>query len=96
MSSEYESHLILQHLDDPLRILKWTLDEALFVLCAPYVGIMMNAPWVGVSFGILGSVMLKKSKQMFGEGTLIHGMYWYLPTASSRTLAPSYAREYVG
>ena len=31
MSTDYDQHLILHHLDDPLRLLKWTVDEAAII-----------------------------------------------------------------
>jgi type IV conjugative transfer system protein TraL len=94
MSSDYDTHVILHHLDDPLRILNWTLDEAVFVLCSPYVGIMVDAPWLGTIVGILGTLALKHTKRRLGAGTLAHALYWYLPTSQTRSLAASHMREY--
>jgi hypothetical protein len=39
MSTDYDNHIILHHLDDPLRILKWTVDEAAILILPMFFGL---------------------------------------------------------
>lgn len=93
-----EEHLILHHLDEPLRILYWTVDEALFLIGAPYVGMAVDQIILGFVVAFIGFYTLRKLKQRFGDGSLKHAMYWYLPPNRSKLkITPaSYIREYIG
>ena len=45
---DYDQHLILHHLDDPLRILHWTLDEALSLMVPAFFGLGIEHPVLGI------------------------------------------------
>ena len=96
--SYLESHLILHRLDDPVRILYWTVDEAALALLAPFIGSALDQPWLGVLVSVVGTASLIKLKKCFGGGTLKHALYWYFPHNSTQLKAtpPSAIREYVG
>ena len=98
MMGSLEQHLILHHLDEPLRILYWTIDEALFLLCAPFIGLAIEQIGLGLTTGFVGFYSLRKLKQRFGNGSLKHAMYWYLPLNRSQLkITPaSFIREYIG
>lgn len=93
-----EQHLILHHLDEPLRILYWTMDEALFLIGGPFIGLGIHQVCLGLITGLVGFYTLRKLKQRFGDGSLKHAMYWYLPHNRSKLkITPaSFIREYIG
>lgn len=98
MSQDYDQHIILHHLDDPLRIFHWTLDEAFAVMTPALFGLIIEYP----IHGVIGSAVcywgLKKVKKTLGFETLKHAMYWYLPKSDKKlpNTPPSHVREYIG
>ncbi len=97
MNADYDTHLILHHLDDPLRILKWTLDEAGVILIPPFLSVLFENVLLGFAISVVGYWALRQIKRRFGEGTLKHAMYWYLPhnRRHLKKTPPSYIREYL-
>ena len=95
---DYDQHLILHHLDDPLRLLKWTLDEALVIIAPVFFGFAIEHPLMGVIVGFLSYWSLTKLKKKFGLSTLKHFLYWTFPKNSKKLphMPPSYIREYIG
>lgn len=98
MSSDYDNHIILHHLDDPLRILKWTIDEALILIVPIFFGIGADHFVAGMMSAGLGFWGLKKLKQRLGFMGLRHALYWHMPHNKRQlpTSPPSYIREYLG
>lgn len=98
MSNDYDQHIILHHLDDPLRIFKWTVDEALCLILPPFIGLGLEQPLLGVSAAGVGFWGLRQIKKRYGLSTLRHALYWYLPhnTRKLKNTPPSYIREYLG
>lgn len=97
MSDVYDSHLILHHLDDPLRILYWTMDEALVLLLPLFAGLGTGHPLVGFVCASIGFWCVKTVKKRFGLSTLRHALYWYFPHSRSKLphTPPSYIREWM-
>ncbi|HUX80185.1 MAG TPA: type IV conjugative transfer system protein TraL [Alphaproteobacteria bacterium] len=98
MSVDYDQHLILHHLDDPLRLLKWTVDEATVILGPAFFGIAVEHPFLGLLCSGGGYWALTTIKKRFGLSTLKHALYWHLPKNNKKlpTTPPSYIREYLG
>ncbi|MBT4879513.1 MAG: type IV conjugative transfer system protein TraL [Alphaproteobacteria bacterium] len=94
---DYDQHVILQHLDDPLRIFKWTVDEAAIIIAPIFFGLGVEEPTLGLLSAGVGFVGLKHLKKKVGLGTLRHALYWYLPKNQKLSnTPPSYIREYMG
>lgn len=98
MSSDYETHIILHHLDDPLRILKWTVDEALIILLPPFIGLAIDQPLLGFIMAGGGFWVMKRFKERIGIGFYRQWIYWHLPHNDRhlKKTPPSYIREYLG
>lgn len=98
MSTDYDQHLLLHHLDDPLRILYWTLDEAAIILLIPYLGLAFDHPVIGLLFSAGSFWVLRKLKATFGKRSLKPALYWYLPhnKRKLKKTPPSFIREYWG
>jgi conjugal transfer pilus assembly protein TraL len=96
--TDYDQHVLLHRLDDPLRVLYWTLDEAAAILIPPFVGLGMDHPFVGLLCSGCGFFLLRQVKKRFGKGTLKQALYWYFPhnPRKLRKTPPSYIREFVG
>ena len=95
---DYESHLILHHLDDPLRILKWTVDEASMLFLPFLIGMFLEQLIIGSTISLGGFWALRKLKSRMVGGTLKHALYWYLPHTKRhlKKTPPSHIREYLG
>ncbi len=72
-------HLILHHLDDPLRILHWTVDEAVVLMIPAFGGFGIERPLWGLICAGLFFWGLRNFKKRFGLSTLRHALYWYWP-----------------
>lgn len=98
MSHDYDQHILLHHLDDPLRILQWTLDEAGVIFGASLFGLGIEHPFLGilVAGGLYAG--LRQVKRRFGLRSLRHALYWHFPKNKRQlpNCPPSYIREYVG
>lgn len=90
-------HVILGHLDSPLKILFWTKGEILMVLGPFFVSVVLDSFLLGVGACLINVSLIKTYKKRFGEGQLVAVLYWYLPpTARVKGLPVSYVQEYVG
>lgn len=90
-------HVILSHLDSPLKILLWTKGEILMVLGPFFVSVVLDTFLLGLAACLINVSLIKTYKKRFGEGLLVAVMYWYFPpTAKLKGLPVSYIQEYVG
>jgi conjugal transfer pilus assembly protein TraL len=98
MSDDYDQHIILQHLDDPLRFLNWTIDEASAFGLPIFFGIAVDYPLYGVAVAIISFFGLKSLKKRFGLESLKHALYWHLPRSKKKLpqTPSSHIREYIG
>lgn len=95
---DYDQHRILHHLDDPMRLLKWTLDEAAVILIPPFFGLAVGHLIPGMVFSAIGFWGITGVKKRVGFVSLKHALYWYFPH-NNRALPntpPSHIREYFG
>lgn len=93
-----DKYYIPQHLDAPLKIIIWTIDEFLLFI-VPFVILLwaFNAPILGLLTGILLVMALKKIKGEEGHYFLLHLCYWHLPPIIKyKATPPSYVREILG
>lgn len=98
MSVDYENHRILHHLDDPFRFLFWTIDEAAAIFLPFMMGLLVDQLTVGIFCSGFGFFLLRKLKKKFGNGSLRHFLYWYMPHNKQlyKKTPPSYKREFLG
>jgi len=98
MDWDRNENYLLNRLDKPLRFLGVNKDEV-FALMVPLLGGLMMG-WVVTGFlAGVGTLSLLRSLKKRNEGsTLIHAMYWYLPShqKSLKLPVPSHIREYIG
>ena len=88
-------HVILSHLDSPLKILFWTKGEILMVLGPFFVSVVLDSFLLGVGACLINVTLIKTYKKRFGEGQLVAVMYWYFPANTKlKSLPASYIREY--
>lgn len=90
--------VIPRYLDEPERVLFWTMDELLILLVPIFVGIACDFAALGLFVGIAGVALYSRLKARIGEHFFSGVLYWYLPPWLSRFKAtpPSYIREYIG
>lgn len=98
MSQEYDQHMILHHLDDPLRLLKWTVDEMAVLLGPLFFGFALEQLMMGVGVSAAGYWGVRSLKKKYGISAVKHALYWYLPKSKKKlpNAPPSYIREYIG
>lgn len=90
-------HVILNHVDTPLKILFWTVPELLMLITPSFIGLIIDQ----LTLGLLSSVIYvwgsKKYQRHFGKGQFQAVKYWFFPRDRRfKTLPPSFIREYMG
>jgi type IV conjugative transfer system protein TraL len=95
MSQDY---YLLNHLDDPMRFLFFTIDEFLAIGVPLFVGICVNEMIWGAIIGLGLYQILKFIKRTFKGASLRQLAYWFLPTNKKtlKILVPSNLREFLG
>lgn len=93
-----EQFYIPKHLDDPVRWLFWTMDEAALLLSGFVFGVVFNHILITALIGCALMLLLKKLKGREGHTFLLRLAYWHLPLSrrAFKATPPSYIREYVG
>lgn len=89
-------HVILNHVDTPLKILFWTVPEILMLIVPSFVGLILNQLSLGLGFSMLSFWLNKKYQATFGASQFQAVSYWFLPPNSFKAIPPSYARFYLG
>jgi len=93
-----DKYYIPQNLDQPFKIIIWTIDEVVcFLTCFIFSFTQLDSPLIGIISGISVLVMLKKLKGEEGQFFLVHLAYWHLPPLVKYKVTPaSYIREILG
>ena len=95
--SAAKRHVILSHLDSPLKILVWTKGEILMVLGPFFVSVVLDTFLLGVAACLINVTLIKTYKKHFGERQLMAVLYWYFPSMDKlKGLPRSCVREYLG
>lgn len=89
-------HVILNHLDSPLKILMWTTGEIALYITPLFIGLCCDQLTVGLGVSFLNVWLNKQYKKRFGKGQFQAVMYWFFPTNNLKKLPPSHIREYLG
>lgn len=91
-------NFLLNHLDRPLRFLGINKDEALVLAIPLFGGLFMGWIVCGFIAGIGALSFLRTIKQQNAGSTLIHALYWHLPTPrkAMKLPVPSHIREAIG
>lgn len=96
--SSINRHVILNHIDSPIKILFWNRGELLMLMGPFFLGLLSDFFIEGVFLSLFNWWVVSKYKSLFGKGQLQSVMYWHFPHAKKRLkkIPPSYIREYVG
>lgn len=89
---------IPQYLDEPFKIILWTIDEFLLFLI-PFLVLMFvfGSPLWGIMVGAVGMVIVRRIKGEQGHYFIFNVMYWYLPALIQfKATPPSYLRQLLG
>jgi conjugal transfer pilus assembly protein TraL len=89
---------IPQYLDEPFKIMLWTIDEFLLFL-VPFLLLMFvfGSPLWGLMVGALCMYAVRKIKGEQGHYFIFNVMYWYLPEIIQfKATPPSYLRQLLG
>jgi len=95
---ENDKYQIPKYLDDPFKIVLFTLDEFLALVIPFFIGLwVFDFPICGSIVGAIMVFALKKIKGERGHYYLYHLMYWYLPPLRKfRSTPPSHMRDFLG
>lgn len=91
-------HVILNHVDTPLRILFWTTGELGLYISPTFLGLILDQFCLGVLATIFNIWAYRKYNRRFGKGQFNAVRYWFLPhdKRNFKGIPPSYIREYLG
>ncbi len=98
MSNEQQKYAIPRYLDEPKRLMLWTVDEVTaFLLPLSLIYWLSDSLLVGIAIGFISFFGLKKLKGDQNQSFLRALLYWYLPPIIRfRKTPPSFIREYIG
>jgi len=89
---------IPKHLDDPPRLIFWTIDEVIIFL-VPFTLLVIGRGMIfsGLIISITLFWLMRKIKQDRGHAFLLAFLYWHLPGKKNnkRLFCPSHIREYI-
>lgn len=93
-----EKYSIPQYIDEPMKLIIWTVDEVLaFLVPVGIATAFFNQPLIGLIISALIVYGLHKIKGEQGHYFMFHLMYWYLPnTGQLKVTPPSYVRKLLG
>lgn len=72
-----EAHYIPKYLDAMPQLLWWELDELLFLVAGPLIGILTEHPLTGAGLGFLFLKTYSKTKSNRQPGYVWHLLYSY-------------------
>ena len=87
-----------QYLDEPTRVILWTVDELVFFL-VPFLILFLgfDQTILGAITGAILVLGLRKLKGEQGHYFLYSVMYWHLPAmVQFKSTPPSFYREFLG
>ena len=96
--SDLTRHVILNHVDSPLKILVWTTGELGLFLMPLFFGLFFNQLILGVLVSFTNYRLFKIYRDRFGKDQFQAVCYWFLPHSQKRypAVPPSYIRHYIG
>lgn len=89
-----ETIRVLAHLDRPVRLLFWTMDEIVVMMVPFLIGIMASSFTV-FGVGIVLYRVYRKYKRRYSNRYIKALLYWYLP-GKFKWMLPSYKRHFIG
>jgi type IV conjugative transfer system protein TraL len=98
MDWDRSENYLLNRLDKPLRFLGVNKDEVLALMGPLFAGLLMSWILTGFLLGVGTLSLLRLIKKRNEGSTLIHALYWYLPShqRSLKLPVPSHIREFIG
>ena len=98
MEWDRSENYLLNRLDKPLRFLGVNKDEVLSLIAPIFGGLIMGWIITGFLLGISLLSFLRMIKKRNEGSSLLHAMYWYLPSHDQalKLPVPSHIREYIG
>lgn len=93
---EQSCHVILKHIDNPVRFLFWTKFEILIFILPCFLGLIMDQFLIGCLISFLNLRINKFYKRRFGKGQCQSIFFWYLPLQNNfKGFPKSYIREFI-
>lgn len=89
-----ETVRVLAHLDRPVRLLFWSLDE-IVVMMLPFLIGIFTASFLVIGLGVVVYRFYRKNKKRYTPRYIKAILYWYLPSRF-KWMIPSYQRHFVG
>ena len=91
--ASYTNTNVMHHLDKPIRLLMWTIDEIVCISAPIIFGFISDAWVIGFLIGISSCFCLRKFKSKIGAtGGLAQFKYWAFP---QQKMPKSYIKEYL-
>lgn len=96
--TQINNHVILSHIDTPIRILFWPASHVAICTIPIGIGMVVDNLMIGFCMSFVTVYCLKKINKIFGRGRLRSILYWHLPTSKNliaKGLPPSYVRYWI-
>lgn len=96
----HSQHVILKHLDEPIRILSFSIQDLLVSAIPFFLGALVDSMLLITLTGLLAIFFIKKALKKFPKFYFIRYLYWHVPTSRynklfKTNLPPSHKRFFV-
>jgi conjugal transfer pilus assembly protein TraL len=93
-----QNYYLLNHLDDPMRFLFFTMDEFVVLAGPLLIGMLVNQMLSGALISLVLYKILKFIKNVAKGVGLRQLAYWFLPIKEKtfKIYVPAYCREFQG
>lgn len=79
MMNNYDQHVVIKTLDNPLRILFWNLSDFFMLVIPFFLGVIFESVVI-VLIGLVLRLFFKRLLQRYPQTYFKSLLYWYLPT----------------
>jgi conjugal transfer pilus assembly protein TraL len=87
---------IPRHIEDPVHVLLWTLDEVAPIGIGLVAGLFVGSPFYGVLGGWAVAYFYKKFLNHSADGYVLHLFYWLgLTPTKARTTPNPFIKKYL-
>jgi type IV conjugative transfer system protein TraL len=93
--TQLNNHVILGHIDKPVRILFWPAGQFFMCILPLLAGFVLDHALAGLLMFLITALFFKMFNKRFGKGQFQAVLYWYLPTSKRLVrlgIPPSHVR----
>lgn len=93
---DQNKYLIAKYLDEPERIVIFTIDEMALICLVMYISFMIDQLMIGIALSTTLVVFYKRFKNKESSAFIQRYLYWFCNFSSRHCIQPARVRKYKG